>query len=121
MKPEIIDLIRNTKLKNMAFNGGNLDQAMQIASKVKAKSESDSFAQAALIWEMRGELDKSIQSAKNALAAHVLERNIANKPTHSADASFWYQNVLKTMESRVDSVFGRGSFDSIEYYFNQRF
>lgn len=121
MKPEIINLIRNNKLKNIALNGGDVDQAIQISSKVNAKSESDSFAQSALVWEMRGELDKSEQSAKKSLAAYTLERNIANKPSHSTDASFWYQNILKSMKGHVDSVFGEGSFNSIDYEFNKRF
>ena len=75
MKPEVVELIKNIKLKNIAENGGDIDQVISIVKKVGSKSASDDHAQSSLIWELRGEHERSLQSAKKALASIVMERN----------------------------------------------
>ncbi|MHA3062487.1 hypothetical protein [Acinetobacter sp. ANC 4641] len=123
MKKEVIDLIRNNKLKAIAENldVSDVEKAMQISSKVKAKCESDDHAQAALIWTLRGNDANAVKRSKMALAAHVLERNIEKKPSSSADASMWFCGIVSAMRSRVDSVFGENAFEEIAYNFNQRY
>ncbi len=122
MKKEVIDLIRNSKLKNIALNGGDVEKAIQINSKVASKSESDKHAQDALIWELKGESLRSEQCAKQALAADTLEKLIGRKPSHSRDAAIWYElTALKAMTDRVNSVFGENAFNSIDIYFNNRY
>lgn len=81
MKSQTIDLIRNKKLKIIAIkvmkNGmteNDLNTAMQIAKKIKAKSESDNQATAALIWMLRSEEYRSLDSEKKAIVANVLEK-----------------------------------------------
>lgn len=122
MKTEVIELIRNIKLKDIAINGGDVEKATQINSKVKQKSESDEHAQDALIWEMKGEHLRAEQCAKKALAADTLEKLIDRKPEHSCDASIWYElTALKAMAGRVNDVFGENAFDSIDTHFIHRF
>ena len=127
MKTEVIELIRNNKLKNIAINGGNADQAISISKKVGSKSNSDDFAQAALIWELRGEHERSLQSAKKALAAAVLEKNLAAIPERMSgysspvEQAMAYDRLLPAIIANVENVFGEGSFESISYDFRNTY
>lgn len=127
MKNEVIKLIRNNKLKNIAINGGDVDQAISISKKVGSKSNSDSYAQAALIWELRGEHERSLQSSKKALAAIVLERNpnvIPERRTGYAspvEQAMAYNRLLPAIIANVENVYGKGSFESISYDFRNTY
>lgn len=127
MKNEVIELIRNNKLKNIAINGGNEDQALSIVKKVGSKSNSDDYAQAALIWELRGEHERSLQSAKKALAAIVIERNPNAIPERRSgyaspvEQAMAYDRLLPAIISNVENVYGKGSFESISHDFRNTY
>lgn len=125
MKTEVIDLLRNNKLKKIAINSGDVDQVISICKKVGSKSNSDDFAQAALIWELRGDLQRSIESSKKALASIVVENN----PIDDRKAGVWggidqatqYEKLLPSMKANVENVFGEGSFESISLHFKNSY
>jgi hypothetical protein len=127
MKNEVIELIRNNKLKNIAINGGDADQAISIIKKIGSKANSDDHAQSALVWELRGEHERSLQSAKKALAAVILERNPNAIPERRSgyaspvEQAMAYDHLLPAIIANVENVYGKGSFESISYDFRNTY
>jgi|GEM_PF-6867490 len=127
MEAQVIELLRNRKLRDIALNGGDKDKAIAIVKKIGSKSSSDEYAQSALIWEMRGDHERAIQSAKKALASIVLERNLSAIPERKSgylspvEQSMAYDRILPAMITNVENVYGKGSFESISYDFRNTY
>ena len=94
---------------------------ISIVKKVGSKSASDDHSQSSLIWELRGEHERSLQSAKKALASIVMERNPNAIPERRTgymspvEQSMAYDKLLPSIIANVENVYGPGSFDSISY------
>ncbi|HFG7030864.1 TPA: hypothetical protein ACGIK9_003363 [Acinetobacter baumannii] len=117
MKNEVIELVQSKKLKKIVNNGGSADDLFDI----KPKTESEAFVRSALMFLKQGDIERSEEIQKKALAARVLELNIEFMPNKKKHVEAWYQSVLNLMKIRVDSVFGKNSFKPIESEFINRY